>query len=419
MDSKTLSIPPRTSSLAAIEEHQLRLTTSQAELKRKLSRTSFVQAPIEYRKLRIQELNLRQEEQMVQKSLFDLEHGQRRKNDAEYRTRHKEANKRLVSLGDDLWTEQEEIKKQEEREGRVQKLGPDSRGAFVATLLALYNDPQTSRKRSSRVQSHMRSQSITKYEAKKGALSKGDLWCCITRRHWPQEDVRAAHIVPQSLGPELAEYFFGSGSGLRIDTSDNCLLMHISAERSFDNGNFVLLPVDASESPILRWRIQITNTAAINSGVGATTLKDLDGKEAGFINNARPASRFLYYHFVVTLLRNKKHRQPGWEKFFIELPTGKPFATMGPYMRESMLLALARMAGDLNATEEAKLLGGEGATFVEEQKLADVEETEVARRALEAHEVEDEEDEDEEDEDEEDEDEEDENGEPSSEEEAS
>ena len=70
---------------------------------------------------------------------------------------------------------------------------------------------------------------------------------------------------------------------------------------------------------------------------------------------------------------------------------------MGPYMRESMLLALARMAGELNATEEAKLLGRKGGTFVEEQKLADVEENEVARRALEAHEeVEDDEDQDEE-----------------------
>ena len=346
---------------------------------------------------------------MVQKSLFDLEHDQRRMNDIEHRTRHREANKRIVSLGDDLWTEQEEIKKQEEREGRVQKLGPDSRGAFIATLLALYNDPQSSKKRSSKVQSHMRNQSITKYEARKGALTKGALWCCITRRYWSQEDVRAAHIVPQSLGPEFTEYIFGSGSGLRIDTSDNCLLMHRSAERSFDNGNFVLLPVDASETPILRWKIQLTNTAAVNSPVGGETLKDLDGEEVVFKNDARPASRFLYYHFVITLLRNKKHRQPGWEKFFVELPTGKPFATMGPYMRESMLIALARMAGDLNATEEAKLLGGEGATFLEDQKLADVEETEVARRALESHEVEDEEDEDEEGEDEEDEDEEDEN----------
>ena len=43
-----------------------------------------------------------------------------------------------MSLGDDLWTEQEEMKKQEERESRVQKLGPDSRGAFIATLQAFY-----------------------------------------------------------------------------------------------------------------------------------------------------------------------------------------------------------------------------------------------------------------------------------------
>lgn len=397
MDSKSPSIPPRASSIAAIQEHQLRLTRSQAELKHKLSETSFDQAPIRYRKLRIEELNLRQEEQMVQKSLFDLEHEQRRMNDTEYRTSHREANKRIVSLGDDLWTEQEEIKKQEEREGRVQKLGPDSRGVYVATLLALYKDPQTSKKRSSETQSHMKNQSVTKYEARKGALGKDTLWCCITQRHWPQDDVRAAHIVPHALGPGLAEYIFGSGAGLRMDTSDNRLLMHVSAERSFDNGNFVLLPVDASETPIVRWRIKLTNTAAMNSSIGSgEKLKDLDGQEAVFKNDARPASRFLYYHFVMTLLRNKKHRQPGWEKFSAELPTEKPFATMGPYVRESMLLALARMAGDLNATEEAKLLGGKGATFVEEQKLADVEEAEVARRALEAYEVEDEEDEDEE-----------------------
>ncbi|KAM0802259.1 hypothetical protein BDR22DRAFT_887507 [Usnea florida] len=354
VNRKGLSIHPRNSDTATIQKHQPRLTGSQPELKRKLSETSFDQASIQYRKSMIEEMNLRQEE-MVQKSLFDMEYDQRRIKNTEHPTRHKEANKKSMSLGDDLWTEQEEMKKQEEREGRVQKLEPDPRSAFITTLLALYNKPQSSKKRSSKVQSHMRSQSITKYGARKGALTKDPLWCCITQRYWPQEEVRAAHLVPQSLGPELAEYVFGSGSGLRMDTSDNCLLMHISAERSFDNGNFVLLPVDANETPILRCKIQLTNTAAVNSPVGGETLKDLDGK---------------------------------------------PFATMRPYMRESMLVSLARMAGDLNATEEAKFLGGEGAMSVEEQKLADVEETEVARRALEGHEVEDEEDEDEEEEDE-------------------
>ena len=124
--------------------------------------------------------------------------------------------------------------------------------------------------------------------------------------------------------------------------------------------------------------------------MGKVTLKELDGKEVVFKNNNRPASRFLYYHFVVTLLRNKRDRQQGWERYLVDLPTGRPFATIGRYLRESMLLALAKMAGDLDAAEEVKLLGGEGETFVEAEKLLEVEEEEVARRALEAHEMEEE-----------------------------
>lgn len=65
-------------------------------------------------------------------------------------------------------------------------------------------------------------------------------------------------------------------------------------------------------------------------------------------------------------------------------------------MRESMLLALAKVAGDLNAAEEARLLGGEGEIITEEEKLSEVEEGEVARRALKAYEVGDEEDDDDE-----------------------
>ena len=61
-----------------------------------------------------------------------------------------------------------------------------------------------------------------------------------------------------------------------------------------------------------------------------------------------------------------------------------------------MLLALAKVIGDLNTTEEARLLGGEGEIFTEEEKLSEVEESEVARRALKAYEVGDEEDNDDE-----------------------
>ena len=130
----------------------------------------------------------------------------------------------------------------------------------------------------------------------------------------------------------------------------------------------------------------MTSTAAILTDMGKTNLKALDGKEPSFKNDHRPASRFLYYHFVITLLRNKRDRQPGCDKFAVELPTGRPFATIGRYMRESMLLVLAKNAGDLNPEEEARLLGGGGETFVEEAKLTDSEESEVARRVFEVHE---------------------------------
>lgn len=99
----------------------------------------------------------------------------------------------------------------------------------------------------------------------------------------------------------------------------------------------------------------------------------------------------MYWHFVVTLLGNKGDRLPGWERFSAGLPAGKPFATMGRYMRESMLLTLAKNAGDLNAEEDARLLVGQGGeTFVEDAKLTDVEEAEVARRVFKAHGPEDE-----------------------------
>ena len=136
--------------------------------------------------------------------------------------------------------------------------------------------------------------------------------------------------------------------------------MHEYAKQAFDSGCFVLLPVDACENRIMRWRIKVTDLAAVNTELAQGKIKDFDSREVSFMNNNRPAARFLYYHVVVTLLRNRRDRQSGWEKFSTEQPAGKPFATMGRYMREPLLLALAKNAGDLNAEEKARLLGGEG-----------------------------------------------------------
>lgn len=133
----------------------------------------------------------------------------------------------------------------------------------------------------------------------------------------------------------------------------------------------------------MTWKVQMTNTAAVNSDMGREILGDIDGRHVLFLNNKRPAARFLYYHFVVTLLINKRDRQHGWEKYLVELPSKKPFATPGKYLRNSMLLTLAKSAGDLDPTEEARLLGEiVQETFEGGEQLDEKEEQEIGRRAF-------------------------------------
>lgn len=147
MDKTSLSIPVRTSSRKVIDENRLRLKESRAELKRKLFKVSLEREPIAYRKLRMKEIDVQVEEERLHKSWLDFEHEQRQISDNDHRKEHRETNKRIISLGNDLWSEQEELRRQEEEEGRVLKLGPDTKGAFIHALLALYKDPRGSKKK--------------------------------------------------------------------------------------------------------------------------------------------------------------------------------------------------------------------------------------------------------------------------------
>lgn len=211
--------------------------------------------------------------------------------------------------------------------------------------------------------------------------------------------MRAAHIVPRALQAELVDYIFGVRTGSRLNTADNYLIIHQQAEHALNNENFVLVPAKLNESPLRTWTLKLFNTAAINHDFSRKSLRDYDNEHLVFKNDNRPAARFLYYHFVVTLLRNKRDRQPGWKKFCIELLTGKPFATSELYIRQSMLMALAKMAGDVDDEAKARLLEEpDQETFVDAAELKELEESEIGRRVLMAHDARSEEGEDEDDE---------------------
>ena len=393
------TIPDRTSSRTALQTQRLTLERSAADLKRKLSDCSFDSNPIEHTKLRIKELSEAQSKEHLNKEWLDEEMDQRAVTESEYKKGIKDSNRKIIRLGDDMWKQSQVLRSLEEEAGLVARLGPDAHGAYVSVLLKLYKDPSTSGKRSKNLQSQMRSDAIKKYGAGVDA-PEGELWCPIAQDYFQATSFKAGHIVPHRLGPEVADYLFGAGVGARLYSADNCILMLSEAEGLFDSGCFVLVPAVPTESPIKSWKIKVTNDSARKHRVGWKRLGELDNTVVNWKNtDERPAARFLYFHFVITLLRNKRDRAQGWERNLQELPTGKPFATMGPYLRKSMLLTLAKAAGDLNEVTEASILGREGKElFTEGKVLSDREEEEVARRVIDANKEDEDDDDDDDDE---------------------
>lgn len=375
------AIPERSSSKATYEQRLAQHKQSREDLKRKLSDVSLERGSIAHKKLRISELELDVDEQRIYQTWLDMEKEKGLLFDKDYRKAYNVVNKRIISVGDELWQLVRKLREEQENAGEVKLLLPDSDGAFVAALLRLYKDPTTSRKRSSTQQSAMRKDAIQLYGSGLGA-PEGELWCPINKHYYTAQFMKAAHIVPASLGPELADYVFGTGSGSRLFRADNCLILHPFAKRAFDAGNFVVVPVDSTEKPIRRWKVRLVNSAARSMDIGTHKLFELDDKELEFKTSFRPAARFFYYHFVLTLLRNRRYRQPGWETSWEELRTKQPWATPGPYLRKSMLLALARQADDV-AESDVETLFVEPGTF-DGEGLSKREEDEISKRALRA-----------------------------------
>ena len=294
---------------------------------------------------------------------------------------HKATHARVSSVGEALFKERRNLREVEESLGMVAKLTPDLSGPFTAALLRLYHDPDTSRKRNRTQQSNMRRDAIALYESRPQPEDDAHrLRCVVTGKLFEAQEVVAAHIVPQHLGVELADYIFGSGGGARLFSADNCMMMHRIIERSFDKGHIIILPVDPQEEVIRRWKIVFTNKAAKNQYVWSQseTLGTLDGCEVSFRTKHRPAARFLYFHFVVTLLRLRAARRDGWEEIWAEYAGTNPWPTPGKYLRRSMLLAMARQTTYLEEEELERLMLDQ--TFAESVSLSGEEEAEIARR---------------------------------------
>ncbi|KAG6044708.1 hypothetical protein E4U17_000463 [Claviceps sp. LM77 group G4] len=256
--------------------------------------------------------------------------------------RLREAGQRYYSAGDDLWRHQK-------KKMRLADPGPEEvpildlrRHGVSDCILALYRKSDGLSRSKGRPR-NWRRDALDYYNAN-GADhgEEDDVWCHVSGRWLPKHDTIAAHIVPFFLDFDcIGEVLFGERAQ-SLDRAGNALCMAKQIERWFDNYHLVIVPVDGTEDPITRWRTDVISPSIMNAKYsGEFRCRELDGKELTFHNEKRPVSRFLYFHFFMALICIRDTKRIGWQDTWAKYYDQRPFPTPGPYLRKSMLMALA------------------------------------------------------------------------------
>ncbi|KAK4067392.1 uncharacterized protein Triagg1_7572 [Trichoderma aggressivum f. europaeum] len=305
----------------------------------------------------------------LERQVFELEEALGLILHEEAKRRSQSNNQRHFSNGEDLWRYRK--KANLTGTGVVRALDPRP-NTFSEGVLSLYADHDGLTKRKSRPNNWRRDvvlyyDGLAKDDAESAAAPKPqddveprvkgnrkkkgrtsslpptkDVWCHISAMYHSTKHITAAHIVPFFLDVgSLGELLFGNRAE-SLSKAGNSLLLHDKLEGWFDKYLMVIVPVDAKEVPITRWRSDIIDKSTLKE-IFHAPLKgaDIHRKELTFLNEKRPVSRFLYFHFIMSLIRVRHEKCYGWEITWAEYYDQRPFPSPGNYMRQSMLMALA------------------------------------------------------------------------------
>ncbi|MCJ1358610.1 MAG: hypothetical protein MMC33_008610 [Icmadophila ericetorum] len=161
----------------------------------------------------------------------------------------------------------------------------------------------------------------------------------------------------------------------------NGLHLHRDIEEAFDAELIIIVPYDNSKNG-KKWQIRVVDKSLMeaepivdmvdkNDNFRSINWKDIHLREPDFRGSKqRPRRRYLYLHYVTTLLRTYRMKRPGWEITMQERKSRQVWATSGKWYAPSSLRQLARyIADDADAPElffeaistDAKALPKDGA----------------------------------------------------------
>jgi hypothetical protein len=151
----------------------------------------------------------------------------------------------------------------------------------------------------------------------------GLVWDVISGQRIPEEQTTAAHLFAYKHGQDMMTALMGEDVQNELFAPTNGLILHNTFENHFDSGLFAIVPNinENSAAEVSLWlnstpkeyKVKILNFESrhIDHVVvqhralpnGELTWRDLHNRKLSFPNDFRPRSRFLYFHYMVQILR--------------------------------------------------------------------------------------------------------------------
>ena len=153
-------------------------------------------------------------------------------------------------------------------------------------------------------------------------------WDIVFRQPRPTSELVAAHLFAYRHGEDALVTIFGDAAKGDLFSPSNGLLLPLPIEEQLEKGIFTLYPnfpdhasreerEQWQKSEPKEWRIRFLDKPVLPTSakahkplyhkvydLGKNILwKDLDGKKLEFRSNARPKARYVYFHFLLNMLR--------------------------------------------------------------------------------------------------------------------
>ncbi|KAI8947672.1 hypothetical protein F4801DRAFT_559942 [Xylaria longipes] len=200
-------------------------------------------------------------------------------------------------------------------------------------------------------QARWRKAVIKAYSAENG---NGHVWCPISRRYQFVQSITAAHIVRYNVGELAAVHLFGplDDSDGHIWSTRNGIPLCCGYESMLDDGKIAIVPTKDGKD-LMVVVLDEAERAKLSDPNNAMPIgQALHGRTLKFLNDHRPAMRYLYFCFAMNLLRRQKFEVDGWWRDRIAHADTPFFPTPGKWVRETTLRKLAIRIGHL-PTDEA------------------------------------------------------------------